>query len=174
MHDFKGRQRKYTAYYTLFILAKFADLEKRGDINEFSWKQPAQLKWTAESRLKLERSCSEGCLNYILNSTAFFALNRLLDGVTSSSVALGGYKINADSASYIAHELKLLLLCEVKTQEAQSNWVQPRSGLHLQGEAAQPSRPNSFQGLAWCCTAACRLHDHHGIAKIGVTVLTTY
>ena len=36
MHDFKGRQRKYTAYYTLFILAKFADLEKRGDINEFS------------------------------------------------------------------------------------------------------------------------------------------
>ena len=51
----------------------------------------------------------------------YSALNRLLDGVTSSSVALGGYKINADSASYIAHELKLLLLCEVKTQEAQSN-----------------------------------------------------
>ena len=64
--------------------------------------------------MKLERSCSEGCLNYILNSTAFFALNRLLDGVTSSSVALGGYKINSGCASYLAHELKLLQLCEVK------------------------------------------------------------
>ena len=44
----------------------------------------------------------------------YSALNRLLDGVTSSSVALGGYKINSGCASYLAHELKLLQLCEVK------------------------------------------------------------
>ena len=31
MLDFKGRQRKYT----LLILAKFANLEKRGDITNF-------------------------------------------------------------------------------------------------------------------------------------------
>ena len=153
MRDFKGRQKKYT-------LSILADLEKRADVTNFP-----------EGNLPdgERRAGSEGDLNSILESTAFFALNRLLDGVTSSSVALGGHKINADGASYLAHELKLLLLYELKRHNLTAH------GLDLVLTCkAKLRNPHDRTCSKDSLDAVQQLVGYMIIAKLRFGVLTTY
>ena len=98
MPGFKKKQREYT-------LSILADLERRKEVSNF----PPGMLHDGE-----RRAGSEKDLNSILDYTALFALNRLLDDVTSSSVANGKIAINADGAIYLTKELELLILCELK------------------------------------------------------------
>ena len=98
LHGFKNMQREYT-------LSILADLELREDVHNIP---PGTL------RDGMRRAGSEQDLNSILDYTAFFSLNRLLDDVTCSSVAKGQFPYNADGAIYLTKELELLLLCELK------------------------------------------------------------
>jgi hypothetical protein len=98
LHGFKNMQREYT-------LSILADLELREDVHNIP---PGTL------RDGMRRAGSEQDLNSILDYTAFFSLNRLLDDVTCSSVAKGRFPYDADGAIYLTKELELLLLCELK------------------------------------------------------------
>jgi hypothetical protein len=98
LHGFKKMQGEFT-------VSILADLERREDVHNIP---PGTL------RDGMHRAGSEQDLNSILDYTAFFSLNRLLDDVTCSSVAKGKFPYNADGAIYLTKELELMLLCEFK------------------------------------------------------------
>ena len=105
LEGFKDAQRKFT-------LSILPEVEKRADVSNFP---EGMLPWGER------KAGSERDPNSILDYTTFFALNRLLEEVTSSSVSLGRFSINADGATYLSEELRLLLLFELKRHNLTKN-----------------------------------------------------
>ena len=153
MPGFKNMQRNFT-------LSILADLERKPEVTNF----PEGALRNGE-----RKAGSEQDLNSILETSAFFALNRLLDDVTSSSVALGGSKINADGATYLTHELKLLLLYKLKRHNLTAHGIDLVLNCNI--KLKDPSDPHVSKDPL---DAVQQLVGYMIIAKLRYGILTTY
>ena len=153
MPGFKNGQRNFT-------LSILADLERKPEVTNF----PEGALRNGE-----RKAGSEQDLNSILETSAFFALNRLLDDVTSSSVALGGSKINADGATYLTHELKLLLLYKLKRHNLTAHGIDLVLNCNI--KLKDPSDPHVSKDPL---DAVQQLVGYMIIAKLRYGILTTY
>ena len=149
--DFRANQKAFT-------LSIRKELQERSSVDNY-WPPTSTNGRTAGCELDIEK---------ILYATTFFALNRLLDDVETSSPAQAQFSINADSVSYLKKSSTALVLYEVKRR----NLVSCGTDLVKNCRIKMNDRDNKIVSLD-SLDAVQKLAGYMSLAKVQYGILTT-